>query len=316
VPLPTKTKLLVSNKISSEAASPILLAKHFGLFDEENLDVEFTNLALSDALGGLDNCDIDFASGGTEAAVFNSINNGLKVNWVAANFFPPAAGDTSVPQTGLWARRDVFSDPQHPDIAELEGKKIASATGPGSVIAYPIAKALDSAGVSMTDVQVEQIPSADQPQALENGAIDAAWLLDPFWTEIAASPDTYVLLATQPPAEPLGGMFAGPCVQPGGSKQAAGAAFMRAYIRAINTYLTGDYHHNADTVAAIAQETGSTPEKIEAAPSLTFDWEIRSYTTDELQKYFGELGALKYSEPLPVDQVVHPDLYRTAVGAQ
>ena len=36
------------------------------------------------------------------------------------NYFPPDAGDYSVPQTGLWCRKDSFTDPSNPDPAETQ----------------------------------------------------------------------------------------------------------------------------------------------------------------------------------------------------
>src|SRR5690606_29934091 len=109
-----------------EQQKPIILADQLGEFAKENLEVEIVSIGLEDALPQMRNGTIDAANGASNASVFNADAGGLEVRWVLGNFFPPSAGDTSVPQTGLWARRDIFSDPDEPDLRELEGRRVAS----------------------------------------------------------------------------------------------------------------------------------------------------------------------------------------------
>ena len=68
--------------------------------------------------------------------------------------------------------------------------------GLASVISYPLSEAFSSAGADPTKMEYVQIPSADMATALENGAVDAAWMLDPFWTQFADN-DDYVLVAAR-----------------------------------------------------------------------------------------------------------------------
>ena len=65
------------------------------------------------------------ANGAPNASLFNATASGSEAKWVLGNFFPRDAGDTAIAQTGLWARRDAFKDPNNPDptrrpISELD----------------------------------------------------------------------------------------------------------------------------------------------------------------------------------------------------
>ncbi len=318
IPLEERTTINMSSGFKLEFIAPILLAEAFGEFEKENLDFNFISLGFSDAVSQVGTGDIDLAVGGTEASLFNAIDNGFDVRWVSGNFFPPNAGDRTVAQTGVWARADVFSDPANPDIAELEGTTMASAVGLSSVIAYPIAQAFRPAGLVLgVDVAIERIPSTDMVLALENNAVQSAWVLDPLWSVLAEAPDEYVLVTTQPPGEPIGGLYGGPsCFD---AKRDACVAFHRAIIRTINTYLTGDYHENAEVVEAIAGAIDRAPEQIAATPSLLFDWEIREGSATRAQEAFISFTAsgetvVEFDEPFPESQVVDRSIYLEAVG--
>ena len=312
-PLAERQTVTLSTAFRAEFVAPILLADALGEFDAENIDVDIQELGFSDALPLMASGDVDIAVGGTEAAFFNAVNSGIEARWALSNFSPPDAGDTSIPQTGLWVRRDAFSDPDNPDLAELADMTMASAVGNGSTIAYPIQSALEAAGLSLSDVTVEQIPSDEMVTALENGAVQAAWLLDPYWIGISDNPD-YALVATQPPGEPIGGLYFAPGFL--ADEHDAALAFARAYIRTINTYLSGDYQADQDVMAALAEATGTEVEALAATPALEFDWEIRAGTTDREQAVFIELETVDYDEPIAEDGVVDRSLYLEAVGAE
>ena len=312
-PLAERQTVTLSTAFRAEFVAPILLADALGEFDAENIDVEIQELGFADALPLMASGDVDIAVGGTEAAFFNAVSGGIEARWALSNFSPPDAGDTSIPQTGLWVRRDAFSDPENPDLAELADMTMASAVGNGSTIAYPIQAALEEAGLSLADVTVQQIPSDEMVTALENGAVQAAWLLDPYWIGISDSPD-YALVATQPPGEPIGGLYFAPGFLADDHDTAV--AFARAYIRTINTYLSGDYQTDADVMAALSEATGTEVDALAMTPSLEFDWEIRSGTTDREQAVFIELDTVEYDEPIAEDGVVDRSIYLEAVGAE
>ena len=64
-------------------------------------------------------------------------------------------------------------------IKDLKGKTIAS-NGPGSISTYEIGKVLETAGLTLADVEIKVIPFTQMGLALKNGAVDAALLIPPF----------------------------------------------------------------------------------------------------------------------------------------
>lgn len=310
-PLAERASVVINMPAYVETSAFLLLADALGEFESENLDVEFTSLSFADALPQMATGDIDASLAGADAAWFNAVAGDIDVRWVTGNFTPPFAGDVETAQTGLWARRDAFSDPDDPDFSELAGSTLGSVVGPGGVIMYPITRALDEADLEVDSVEIQQLPPADVLQALQQGAVEAAWLLDPLWMELPD--DEFVLMATQPAGEPLGGLFFGSSLL-GGDDRTVGDAVVRAVVRTVNTYLAGDYQTDDVVVDALAETTDLTAESITTTPSLTWDWEIRSGTTDRMQEIFMDLDSLAFDEQIPEDELVDRSFYLAAVG--
>ncbi len=314
-PLPERTTVKMSSSFRLEFNSPVLLADTMGEFEKENIDFEFVNVGFADAIPQLAQGTLDAAIGGFELALYNAGNQGLPVKAVMGNYFPPDAGDYSVPQTGLWCRRASFSDPSNPDPSETQKLKWASSVGKGSSAVYYSVTELKKRvpDFSVDDLQVDKIPAADIVTALQNGAIDCGVLLDPTWLTVANDPD-YVLMATQTPGEPLGLVAFGKTLLQ--DKPEVGEAFVRAVIRTINTYFAGDYHSDAAVMQEIAKVTNQPDTtKLTATPSLVMDWEIRGTTTTSMQELFIDLGVITdFSTPVPEEKVVDRSFYERAVG--
>jgi len=314
-PLAERAHLKVSSAFSLEFMSPILLAQSLGEFEKENLEVEVVSVSFADALPQLAQGTLDAGVGGLEIALYNAGNQGLPVRAVLGNYYPPDAGNYDVDQTGLWCRSDSFSDPSNPDPAETQGMVWASAVGKGSTSIWSSATELQKRvpDFDITTVEVQQIPSSDIVTALQNGAVDCGILLDPLWLQVADDP-AYVLMATQVPGEPVGQISFGKNLLE--DHPEVGEAFVRAYLRTINTYYDGDYHSNADVMNEIAAQTGQDVAKMTQVPSLVFDWEFREGTTDAIQQFFIDVGVItQFSEPVPEDQVIDRSFYWNAVGA-
>jgi NitT/TauT family transport system substrate-binding protein len=313
-PLPERETVRLASAFRLEFNSPVLLAESMGEFDKENIEFEFVNLPFSDAVPQLAQGQVDAAIGGFELALYNGGNQGLPVKAVMGNYYPPDAGDYDVPQTGLWCRRDAFTNPEDPDPAETQDMVWASSVGRGSSSVYYSVTELRERvpEFDVEDLQVERIPSADTVQALQNGAIDCGVLLDPLWLQVADDPG-YVMMATQTPGEPLGLVAFGKSLLQ--DRPEVGVAFTRAIIRTINTYFDGDYHQDPEVMAEIAEVTGQDTSRLTQTPSLVMDWEIREGTTDDMQELFIDLGVItEFSEPVPEEVVVDRSFYEAAVG--
>ncbi len=318
-PLATKTKITLATNFKLEFNSPIAIAEYRGEYAKENLEVEVVNLSFANAVPQLQNGQVDVAIGGFETALFNAGNQGFDVRVIAGNYFPPKASDYKTPQTGLWCRRDAFSTPNDPKLKELEAKKWGTSVGRGSSAVYysaaEIKRREPTFEIKKTDIQ--QIPANDILTAVRNKVIDCGILLDPIWVQVKDDP-AFFQAATQTPGEPLGIMAFGKSLLK--DKPEVGEAFMRAYIRTINTYYAGNYHADASVMADIQKFTGQSAEAINALrslDSLTFDWEIRKDTTTRIQQLFIDLGVItNFTTPVAEDKLVDRSVYERVLGVK
>ncbi len=315
VPLAQREKVRISSSTRLEFMSPILLAQSYGEFEKENLEVEVVTLTFADAAPQLAQGSLDAAVGGLEIALFNAGNQGLPIKAALGNYFPPHAGDRTTPQTGLWCRRDAFTTPDDPADKELEAMTWGSAVGKGSASVYASANEIGkrTPDFDITKADIQRLPSADIVTALQNGALDCGILLDPTWLQIADDPG-YVLMATNPPGEPLGMLAYGKTLLQ--DKPEVGVAVARAIIRTINTYYNGDYHADPTVLAEISKVTNQPLESLTQTPSLVMDWEFREGTTTRIQELFIKLGVItEFTTPVPEETVVDRSFYERAVGA-
>lgn len=302
-PLAAKTKLTVTaGALSAEYLGPLRMAIAKGEFLKENLDVELKQMPSSDANTLLAKGELDAVYSAPEAGMVNAAKQGFNVKWVLGNY---SADPKS--KTGVWAR---VKDGQNPESIDLKGARFASLVGKTSIIMYPIETVLQKHNTKVTDLDFKQLDAQGVSQALENGGVEAAWLLDPVWKQFENKPG-YAFLGGQPAGEPLGGMLYGPNLLE--KNREAGTAFARALIRTINTYFAGDYKADPAFTAELATVLGSKPELLSAVPSLVTDWEIRQGTTDKAQKMFVE-GKVVEAPALTEDKLVDRSFYAEAVG--
>ncbi len=302
-PLAEPRKLTIATgTLSAEYVAPLQVAVDKGEFKKEGLDVTLKVLPTPDSLPLLAKGDIDALWAAPEAAVMNGVRGGFDIRWVAANFSPDPKS-----KSGLWVR---LKDGESAGQVKMAGRRMGTMIGKGSVIAYPMEKALAKHGGGLDEIQYQQLGSADVLTALQNGGVDSAWLLDPVWRRVDGAPG-YAFLGGQPLGEPLGGMLYGPGLL--NDDVDAGVALLRAYIRTVNTYFAGDYKADATFVTYLAKLLKTDEAILRSTPSLRMDWEIRTGTTDRLQAAYKAQGVAE-GDPLPESRTVDRALYEEAVG--
>ncbi|MEV6165348.1 ABC transporter substrate-binding protein [Streptomyces sp. NPDC052052] len=302
-PLTKKRKITVATgTLSAEYVAPLQVAVAKGEFAKEGLDVELKVLPTPDALPLLAKGEVDAQWAAPEAAVMNGIDGGFDIKWVAGNFSPDPTS-----KSGLWVR---LKDGETADRVEMAGRKMGTMIGKGSVIAYPMDISLKKHGGGLDRISFQQLGSADVLTALQNGGVDSAWLLDPVWRKVDGDPK-YAFLGGQPVGEPLGGLLFGPTLL--NQDPDAGVAFLRAYIRTVNTYFAGDYKSDPAFVAELSKLLKADEATLRSTPSMRMDWEIRKGTTDRLQKAYADAGVSK-GAPVPESKAVDRAMYAEAVG--
>lgn len=171
------TKLTVGHT-SSISSGPLFIALEKGYFEEEGLDVELLAFkAGGDMVAPLSSGDLAAGIGGPAAGTYNAIGRGLPVKFVAdAGNLPSGNGYSS-----LMVSNDLINSGQVDSVEDLRGLHVGQ-YGAGSIPTVWFDQALSDAGLDQDDIQSSPLSGPDQAIAMENGAIDAATLAEPYAT--------------------------------------------------------------------------------------------------------------------------------------
>ncbi|MGR7001152.1 ABC transporter substrate-binding protein [Yinghuangia aomiensis] len=279
------------------------MAKAKGEFDKENLDVEIKQMPSTDAITSLAKGQIDALYSAPEAAFVNAAKQNFDVKWVLGNYSSDPKS-----KSGVWARLRGRPDrrPGRP-----QGQVLRLAGRQASIIMYPIASVLDKHNAKPTDVDFKRLDAQGVAQALENGGVDAAWLLDPVWKNFDNKPG-YAFLGGQP----AGGADRRLPLRP---EPAGEEPRRRRRVRA------GADPHDQHLLRGRLQvrprrSSRNSPPRSAASPNssrpcrpLVTDWEIRKGTVDKAQEQF-VAGKVVEAPALPEDKLVDRSFYAEAVG--
>ncbi|MGD0152815.1 MAG: ABC transporter substrate-binding protein [Thermacetogeniaceae bacterium] len=164
----------------------LLVADAKGFFKDEGLDVEWVNLSNDQYTAALDSGKIDFAPGAGYTYFINAYNKGLNAKEVVVTSLPLNPGRGLIGEgTGLF----VLKKSGIKEAKDLVGKKIATTTisFQGS---WFLGYWLHQHGVSLDQVNLVEIPLAQQIQVLRSGAVDALLTSGPVALNLLASDDS------------------------------------------------------------------------------------------------------------------------------
>jgi NitT/TauT family transport system substrate-binding protein len=175
--------------------APFFVAEDKGYFDDYGVDVTLANKSGTAETIQLLSTAQSQAGGSTwGSAFFNSIDLGATVAVVAqlAKVPEDTALKSPVPLIVSKARFDSGELTTVADLAPAEDgtKKKVLIPGPGGFGEYSVNLALQTAGLSIDDIEQVYLGPPDALSALESGAIDAAWTIEPFptiWGDAVAS---------------------------------------------------------------------------------------------------------------------------------
>ncbi|MEN2740646.1 ABC transporter substrate-binding protein [Microbacterium sp. X-17] len=290
-----------------ETVAPVLLADAEGEFQKENLKVEFVYDTPPNLFTLLGQGKIDVVQGGTTGLVFNALRQGVPVRWLS--------GLSQSPQdSGLYLSTKIAASSKDFQPAQIKGAKIAvNPGGLSSPAAYPIYSVLQKAGLNPGDVTLQVFnDKASMVQALNAGSVDGAIIGPPFTSALTPGVAFWAEPA-YPDDIQIAGYYGTSILT--GTKSDVGEAFFRAILRTVNTYLTGDYHKNADTVATLAKVLDSTPQIITSTPAITFDFNVPEKSVGALQDMYATVpNTLQYDNRVTPDELVDLSLVLQASG--
>ncbi|MFI7480869.1 ABC transporter substrate-binding protein [Kocuria sp. M1R5S2] len=155
----------------------IWLGEEQGFFEEEGIDLEIqTTSGGAAAVPGVVSGDFDFAFGNT-LSVMVAQNEGLDIRYVTNG--TTTSGNTERDFSAVVVPAD--SDIQSP--ADLSGKTV-SVNNLNNIGDTTIRHVVEEAGGDPDAIDFVEVGFPDAPAALDRGQVDAAWILDPFLSQV------------------------------------------------------------------------------------------------------------------------------------
>ena len=161
----------------------LYMADKKGYFAQERIDAEFVTLKSgTEMVAPLTSGDIDVAAGGPTAGLYNAVTRGIEVRIVA---------DKGA-MTGSHGHMPMLIAKRHAEagsiksLSDLKGMKVAL-TGLGGPAEARLYLMLKSVGLGFDDAEPIYLSPPQMAVAFQNGAIDAALILEPSATQAMRS---------------------------------------------------------------------------------------------------------------------------------
>lgn len=149
--------------------APFYIAIEDGIFEDHGLSVEPTQASGGASLiTSLTSGELQFVYS-NYVSLLQASSKGIPLEVVRENDRPGAQAIYVLPDSGITSP------------ADLAGKKIA-VNSLGNIMELTSRAALEDAGVDLDTITFVEIPPPNMTAALEQGQVDAAWLVEPFVT--------------------------------------------------------------------------------------------------------------------------------------
>lgn len=277
----------------------LYVAAERGLFDAYGLDVQIDRVASgTEAIAFLEQGQIDVGGIAIVVSLWNGWAQGLDLRVIAPGGLEPFEGSP----TKLMLRSDLVGEVE--SIADLAGRTIAVAGGPGSGGEYLAAKALERGGLTIFDVNLINVGNPDMPLSFETGAIDAGILGAPFADQAEATG------AAVPFAEDLTpGLMTVAFVGSGRfveERPEAARRFALALLEASRLMQGDDLFSPENLDAFLTFLPGTTAEALQSGAPVVYDpnQEIPVDGLADVERVHRENGRTAYETPIDLDSVV------------
>jgi NitT/TauT family transport system substrate-binding protein len=225
--------------------APFFIAQEEGYFAEQNLEIELVQFERSSqAIPGLVSGEVDVIGGGLSVGLLNAMAQETAIKFVADKSSVDPQGCA---YTVLMARRDRIEGGEFDDIANLEGLRIS--LNPVGFEGYMAEKLLESAGLTLDDLEVVDIPRATELDALEEGSLDILSTSEPWIARGLESGNLAVWMSDYEiiPNFQVAVVTYGPSLLE--ENRDAGKRFMIAYLKAARQYSQGKTERNLEIVS-------------------------------------------------------------------
>jgi NitT/TauT family transport system substrate-binding protein len=291
----------------------LYVAAERGLFDEYGLDVTINRVASgTEAIAFLTEGQIDVGGIAIVTSLWNGWNQGLDLRVFAPGGLEPFENSP----TKLMVRRDLTESDAVSGVADLRGRNVAVAGGPGSGGEYLAAKALELGSLSIRDVNLINVGNPDMPAAFEGRAIDAGILGSPYAQQVEDA-GFAVPLATDltPGLMTVAFVGSGEFIS---ERPEAARRFVLALLEAARL-MQGEDFLTQENMNAYLSYVNATEEAIRGDALLIFDPDgvIPVEGLADVERVHRENGRTDYDEPIDLNNVVDTsfvDWAREALG--
>lgn len=297
----------VAGATTLEASAPFIVAQARGYFRKEGLNIEQTHLAAGqDAIPLLASDKVDVAIGGVSAGMLNAVHQGLKFKYVAEL---SRTRGTKLPST---AQVDVGKQSGVKTIAQLKGKKIAVSGGNGATGSLFLATVLKRAGLSLKDVDVENVDFPEMETALKSGADAAALVTPPFSTKMQADGVATAITAASAGIAGIAALY-----NEHFAESPLAQKFFDALVHGAQD-LQGGKVKSPQNLQAIAKASGENIATLKASPTPVYpaDQSPDSKTLEDAQQAFLGAGLLNYSTPADMSTLRDDSFAKKASAGQ
>ncbi|MGW0432145.1 ABC transporter substrate-binding protein [Micromonospora sp. NPDC003197] len=224
-------KVAVSSKIAYYL--PYLMEPYWKEFEKQGIAIEMEYGPAPDTLVLLTTGRVDAMITGPSANILNAASQGVDLKFVA-----PGAVEAEASPNGWYVSKAALgSDTYSP--ALLKGKTLASSSGVAGPPLLPLSQELAKANLSLADVTIRPLSSADSLVALENGAVFAGTVSSPNTTTVEKSGTGTFFTRSAPIGWPSVGVFFGRTLLKDSPE--IGERFVTALLNIYKKYFQGDF---------------------------------------------------------------------------
>lgn len=280
-----------------------------GLFKKYGLDVSFEKVKSgTEAIAFLTQGSVDVGGIAIVTSLWNSWNRGLDIRIIAPGGLEPMKGSS----TNLLVSKKA-QEAGVKTVADLKGKKVGAAGGPGSGSEYLIAKALERAHLTIRDINLLNVSNPDVPAALAAGTIDAGLAGPPYSTQAINSGNAAVLATDLTPGlMTVAFVGSGKFIK---ERPEVAQRFVTALVEAARM-MQGDDYLSKENIDAYLKYTSSTEAAIKAAKPAVYDpnQDIPAKGLADVEKTHRENGRTDYDKPIDLKKVIDDQFVDKAIA--
>lgn len=242
---PARAETVRAGAVFALLDAPAMVALERGYFRDVGIELDmqqFASIVNMIPLLSAGHLDVAF-SGVTSAAFFNALAQGIPLRIVAnQGVARPLSGDRTY--YAVVVREQLVRSGAVRRVRDLRGRRV-NVVARGSLGQLMVSVALNQDGISLDEVQQEYLGFPEAMAALQSGALDGGWLVEPFIT-FGRQQGTIRVLASgellAPGREIADVLFSAAFA----AREETARRFMVAYLRGVRDYVRAFFDFRSD----------------------------------------------------------------------